>query len=29
MLDKLVLNENGDEFVGYGKEHNLTHKCGL
>jgi hypothetical protein len=29
MLDKLVLNENEDEFVGYGKEHNWTHKCGL
>jgi hypothetical protein len=22
MLDKLILNENEDEFVGYGKEHN-------
>jgi hypothetical protein len=21
--------ENGDEFVGYGKKHNWTHKCGL
>jgi hypothetical protein len=29
MLDKLVLNENGDEFIGYRKEHNWTHKCGL
>jgi hypothetical protein len=29
MLDKLVLNENEDEFVGYGKEHNWTRKCGL
>jgi hypothetical protein len=22
MLDNLVLNKNGDEFVGYGEEHN-------
>jgi hypothetical protein len=29
MLDKLVLNENGYEFIGYIKEHNWTHKCGL
>jgi hypothetical protein len=29
ILDKLVLNENGDEFVGYWKEHNLTHKYEL
>jgi hypothetical protein len=29
MLDKLVLDKNGDELVGYGKEHNWTHKCGL
>jgi hypothetical protein len=29
MLDNLVLKENGDEFVGYGKEHNWTHKCAL
>jgi hypothetical protein len=29
MLDNLFLDENGDEFVGYGKKHNLTHKCGL
>jgi hypothetical protein len=29
MLDNLVLNENGDEFVGYEKENNCTHKCGL
>jgi hypothetical protein len=28
-LGNLVLNENVDEFVGYGKEHNWTHKCGL
>jgi hypothetical protein len=29
MLDNLVLKKNGDEFVGYGKEHNWTHKCAL
>jgi hypothetical protein len=29
MLDNLVFNENEDEFVGYIKEHNWTHKCGL
>jgi hypothetical protein len=29
MLDKLVLDKNGAEFVGFGKEHNWTHKCGL
>jgi hypothetical protein len=29
MLDNLVLKENGDEFIGYGKEHNWTHKCAL
>jgi hypothetical protein len=29
MLDNLVLKKNRDEFVGYGKEHNLTHKCAL
>jgi hypothetical protein len=29
MLDNLVLKKNGDEFVGYGKEHNWTHKCVL
>jgi hypothetical protein len=29
MLDNLVLDENGDQFVGYGKKHNWTHKCGL
>jgi hypothetical protein len=29
MLDNLVLNKNGDEFVGYGEEHNWTHKCAL
>jgi hypothetical protein len=27
MLDNLVLKKNGDEFVGYGNEHNWTHKC--
>jgi hypothetical protein len=29
MLDNLVLKENRDEFVGYGNEHNWTHKCAL
>jgi hypothetical protein len=29
MLYKLVIDEYGDEFVGYGKEHNLTNKYGL
>jgi hypothetical protein len=29
MLNNLVLKENGDEFVGYGNEHNWTHKCAL
>jgi hypothetical protein len=29
MLDNLVLNNNGDGFVGYGEEHNWTHKCAL
>jgi hypothetical protein len=29
MLDNLVRDENGDQFVGYGKKHNCTHKCGL
>jgi hypothetical protein len=29
MLDNLVLNKNGDGFVGYGEEHNWTHKCAL
>jgi hypothetical protein len=29
MLDNLVLKENGDEFIGYGKEHNWTHKYAL
>jgi hypothetical protein len=29
MLDNLVLDENGDKFVGYVKKHNWTHKCGL
>jgi hypothetical protein len=29
MLDNLVLKENGDEFVGYGKEYNWTQKCAL
>jgi hypothetical protein len=29
MLDNLVLKEDGDEFVGYGNEHNWTQKCVL
>jgi hypothetical protein len=29
MLDNLVLNKNGDGFVGYGEEHNWIHKCAL
>jgi hypothetical protein len=29
MLNNLVLKENGDEFIGYGNEHNWTHKCAL
>jgi hypothetical protein len=29
MLDNLVLNKNGDGFVGYREEHNWTHKCAL
>jgi hypothetical protein len=29
MLDNLVLNKNGDEFIGYGEEHNWTHKWAL
>jgi hypothetical protein len=29
MLDNLVLNKNGDVFVGYGAEHNWNHKCAL
>jgi hypothetical protein len=29
MLDNLVLNKNGDGFVGYGEEHNWTYKCAL
>jgi hypothetical protein len=29
MLNNLVLKKNGDEFVGYGNEHNWTHKCAL
>jgi hypothetical protein len=28
MLDKMVLNKNGDWFVGYGVVHNRTHICG-
>jgi hypothetical protein len=27
MRNNLVLDENGDQFVGYGKKHNWTHKC--
>jgi hypothetical protein len=29
ILDNLVLNRNGDGFVGYGEEHNWTHKYAL
>jgi hypothetical protein len=29
MLDNLVLSKNEDAFVGYGEEHNWTHKCAL
>jgi hypothetical protein len=29
MLDNLVLNKEGNEFVGYGNDHNWTHKCAL
>jgi hypothetical protein len=29
MLDNLVLVEHVDQFVGYGKRHNWTHKCEL
>jgi hypothetical protein len=29
ILDNLVLKENGDEFVEYGKDHNWTHKYAL
>jgi hypothetical protein len=29
MLDNLVLNKNGDGFVGYREKHNWTHKCTL
>jgi hypothetical protein len=29
MLDSLVLNKEGNVFVGYGIDHNWTHKCAL
>jgi hypothetical protein len=29
MLDNLVLNKGGNAFVGYGNDHNWTHKCTL
>jgi hypothetical protein len=29
MLDNLFLDENGDQIVGFRKEHNWTHKYGL
>jgi hypothetical protein len=29
MLDNLVLNKGGNGFVGYGNDHNWTHKCTL
>jgi hypothetical protein len=29
MLDNLVLNKEGNGFVGYENDHNWTHKCAL
>jgi hypothetical protein len=29
VLDNLVLNKERNEFVGYGNDHDLTHKCAL
>jgi hypothetical protein len=29
MLDNLVLNKEGNGFIGYGNDHNWTHKCVL
>jgi hypothetical protein len=29
MLDNLVLNKEGNRFVGYGNDHNWIHKCAL
>jgi hypothetical protein len=29
MLDNLVLNKEGNGFIGYGNDHNWTHKCAL
>jgi hypothetical protein len=29
MLNNLILKENGDKFVGYGKEHSWIHKYAL
>jgi hypothetical protein len=29
MLDNLVLNKEGNVFVGYGNDQNQTHKCAL
>jgi hypothetical protein len=29
MVDNLVLNKEGNGFVGYGNDHNWTHKCAL
>jgi hypothetical protein len=29
MLDNLVLDEGGNGFVGYGNDHNCSHKCAL
>jgi hypothetical protein len=29
MLDNLVLNKEGNVFVGYENDHNWTHKCAL
>jgi hypothetical protein len=28
-LNSLKISDDGEEFEGYGKEHNWTHKCGL
>jgi hypothetical protein len=28
-LNNLKISDGGEEFEGYGKEHNWTHKCGL
>jgi hypothetical protein len=28
-LNNLKISDGGEEFEGYGKEHNWTHRCGL